>query len=172
MWSRICTTWPEKPHCGNCGVPFMNSTTSFAFTSLSMNCSMPMESILFGGARRTFVVAGPAAVALRQDICNPDSGASPNCGENPFESGLLRGIKGPLHLADIVLIEPGNLENRARRVWRAGPELLLDLVHERAYPRHVGHIDRQSNAVGQARALRFRDQLHVQEGRADTRFIA
>src|SRR5882672_7967807 len=40
MWSRICTTWPEKPHCGNCGVPFMNSTTSFDFTSWSMNCSM------------------------------------------------------------------------------------------------------------------------------------
>src|SRR6266404_3836720 len=36
----ICTTCPEKPHCGNCGVPFMNSTTSFDFTSLSMNCSM------------------------------------------------------------------------------------------------------------------------------------
>src|SRR3954453_20244593 len=42
MWSRICTTWPENPHCGNCGVPFMNSTTSLPFTSLSMNCSMLM----------------------------------------------------------------------------------------------------------------------------------
>jgi hypothetical protein len=40
MWSRICTTWPENPHCGNCGVPFMNSTTSLAFTSLSINFSM------------------------------------------------------------------------------------------------------------------------------------
>src|SRR5436309_9207898 len=40
MWSRICTTCPEKPHCGNCGVPFINSTTSFDFTSFSMNCSM------------------------------------------------------------------------------------------------------------------------------------
>src|SRR5215213_12000776 len=39
-WSRICTTWPEKPHCGNCGVPFMNKTTSFDFTSFSMNFSM------------------------------------------------------------------------------------------------------------------------------------
>src|SRR6266478_585725 len=44
-WSRICTTWPEKPHIGNCGVPFMNSTTSLAFTSLSMNCSMPMADL-------------------------------------------------------------------------------------------------------------------------------
>src|SRR6266581_6965451 len=27
---------------GNCGVPFMNTTTSLPLTSLSMNCSMPM----------------------------------------------------------------------------------------------------------------------------------
>src|SRR5215475_1432122 len=39
-WSRICTTWPENPHCGNCGVPFMNSTTSLPLTSLSIHCSM------------------------------------------------------------------------------------------------------------------------------------
>src|SRR5215470_3857206 len=47
MWSRICTTWPEKPHCGNCGVPFMKRTTSFDFTSLSMNCSMLIFVSLF-----------------------------------------------------------------------------------------------------------------------------
>src|ERR1700751_1305628 len=23
-------TWPEKPHCGNSGVPFMNRTTGFS----------------------------------------------------------------------------------------------------------------------------------------------
>ena len=34
--SKICTTWPEKPHCGKSGVPFINSTTSFDFTSFSI----------------------------------------------------------------------------------------------------------------------------------------
>ncbi len=33
---RICTTAAEKPHCGNTGVPFMNSTTGLPFTSSSM----------------------------------------------------------------------------------------------------------------------------------------
>src|SRR5215210_1772595 len=42
-WSKICTTWPENPHIGNCGVPFMNSTTSLLFSSLSMNCSIAMD---------------------------------------------------------------------------------------------------------------------------------
>src|ERR1700719_3969291 len=49
-WSRICTTWPEKPHIGNCGVPFMNSTTSLPFSSLSMNCSIDIAVILPGAA--------------------------------------------------------------------------------------------------------------------------
>src|SRR5580704_11343524 len=48
MWSRIWTTCPENPHCGNCGVPFMNSTTSFDFTSLSMNCSMLIFASFWG----------------------------------------------------------------------------------------------------------------------------
>src|SRR5665647_3466362 len=49
-WSRICTTCPEKPHCGNCGVPFMNSTTSLDFTSLSINCSMLIFASSWGSA--------------------------------------------------------------------------------------------------------------------------
>src|SRR6516164_11233175 len=39
----ICTTCPEKPHIGNCGVPFMNSTTSLLLTSFSMNCSIAIR---------------------------------------------------------------------------------------------------------------------------------
>src|SRR5581483_54694 len=58
MWSRICTTCPENPHCGNCGVPFMNSTTSFDFTSLSMNCSM-LISLSFGAADRLHGLSRP-----------------------------------------------------------------------------------------------------------------
>src|SRR5262252_2852652 len=49
-WSRIWTTWPENPHIGNCGVPFMNSTTSLDFTSLLMNWSMAIDCVLVSGA--------------------------------------------------------------------------------------------------------------------------
>src|ERR1700733_3329024 len=56
MWSRIWTTCPENPHCGNCGVPFMNSTTSFDFTSLSMNCSMLIFSSFWGGGQTHLAV--------------------------------------------------------------------------------------------------------------------
>src|SRR5216684_4353021 len=59
MWSRICTTWPEKPHCGNCGVPFMNSTTSFDFTSWSMNCSMLIFASFCGTAFRLASALNP-----------------------------------------------------------------------------------------------------------------
>src|SRR5207253_6549263 len=39
-------TWAENPHIGNCGLPFMNSTTSLLFTSLSMNWLMAMAFFL------------------------------------------------------------------------------------------------------------------------------
>src|SRR5579863_7183456 len=29
-------TWPENPHCGNSGVPFMNSTTGFSEITFSI----------------------------------------------------------------------------------------------------------------------------------------
>src|SRR5215470_2293205 len=63
MWSRICTTWPEKPHIGNCGVPFMNSTTSFDLTSLSMNWSMLMICLVC--VRRLCRVILPSDVGCR-----------------------------------------------------------------------------------------------------------
>src|SRR6266513_2924510 len=72
MWSRICTTCPEKPHCGNCGVPFMNSTTSFDFTSLSINCSMLIFASFCG------VAIGPVSARLTRTchICTPNRCAS------------------------------------------------------------------------------------------------
>src|SRR5882724_80454 len=75
MWSRICTTWPENPHCGNCGVPFMNSTTSLDFTSLSMNCSMLMVSSYAcsrrGGQILAPNVAQDSADSQRASVRNP-----------------------------------------------------------------------------------------------------
>ena len=35
---RIWIARPEKPHIGNCAVPFMNSTTGLPFTRVSMRC--------------------------------------------------------------------------------------------------------------------------------------
>src|SRR6185437_6643906 len=34
-WSRICTTCPEKPHIGNCGVLFMKGTPQFPMCGFS-----------------------------------------------------------------------------------------------------------------------------------------
>src|SRR3954447_2888897 len=69
MWFRIWTTWPEKPHIGNCGVPFMKSTTSSDFTSVSMRVLvsvmadllrslMPRIEKLVKAANGGFVVEG------------------------------------------------------------------------------------------------------------------
>src|SRR5437763_2217171 len=55
-WSRICTTWAENPHIGNCGLPFMNSTTSLLFTSLSMNWLMAMAFSFRAQVVRTVVL--------------------------------------------------------------------------------------------------------------------
>src|SRR5208283_2024533 len=51
MWLRICTTCIEKPHCGACGVPFMNSTTSALSISLLMRALVSLISLVlsFGG---------------------------------------------------------------------------------------------------------------------------
>jgi hypothetical protein len=49
----------------------MNSTTSLAFTSLSMNCSMPMDSNPFERRRHQF------AASVR-DICSADTRVTPS----------------------------------------------------------------------------------------------
>src|SRR5260370_27633182 len=41
-----CTAREEKPHCGNCGVPFMKSTTRLPVTCSLMRCWVSMGSIL------------------------------------------------------------------------------------------------------------------------------
>src|SRR4028118_1690486 len=48
-WSRIATARLEKPHCGNRDVPFMNRTTSFAFTISSIRLLVSLiAASLFG----------------------------------------------------------------------------------------------------------------------------
>src|SRR6185503_3614596 len=158
MWSRICTTWPENPHIGNCGVPFMNSTTSFAFTSLSMNCSIAMEFRPVGHARPRSLIYVPKKLLPTQEY-------RPNL-------PAFRGIKCALDLENIVLVQSGDLHDRAWRVRPTLPKRLLHLVHQRAQPVHIGHKHRKTNTVGKARALRFRDQLHVHECLANARFVA
>src|SRR5260221_2562663 len=46
-WVSTWTTAAEKPHCGNTGVPFMNSTTSL----LEISCLMRSNTGLLGVAR-------------------------------------------------------------------------------------------------------------------------
>src|SRR5262245_49998883 len=119
----------------------MNSTTSFAFTSLSMNCSIPME---FHPVGRPAPPRSPIYVPkklLPTQERRPDSPA-------------FWGIKCALDLENIVLVQPGDLHDRPRRIRPALPQLLLNFVHERAQPVHVGHKDRQAHTVGEARAFR------------------
>src|SRR5450432_593163 len=49
----ICTAALEKPHCGNCGVPFMYSTTGWLVT-----CSRMVSWVLIGGFRKSRRIAG------------------------------------------------------------------------------------------------------------------
>src|SRR5437016_3022024 len=49
---RICTTAAENPHCGNTGVPYMNSTASLELISLA-DIGMAVPSI----GRRQFLGA-------------------------------------------------------------------------------------------------------------------
>src|ERR1035437_874368 len=64
----------------------MNSTTSFPFTSLSMNCSMPMDFLSRWTAPR------PRCLQIA-DICSADSSATPSGLKMAGKSGLLRGVE-------------------------------------------------------------------------------
>lgn len=53
----------EKPHCGISGVPFMNSTTGFEATALSMAALVSVDSSRScEGVRRIRGLAGVAAI--------------------------------------------------------------------------------------------------------------
>src|SRR5215467_3604950 len=162
-WSRIWTTWPENPHIGNCGVPFMNSTTSLPLTSLSMNCSMAIASLMFGrpahAPRRTRVICSVAAPPA-QGVWRTPASLFRWCVESAFD------------LEYIVLIEAVDLDDGARRIRPLAPKLLLHLVHQRSKSKHVGDVDHDAHAVAQARPLRFDDHLHVEKALPDARLLA
>src|SRR6185312_1935207 len=101
----------------------MNSTTSLPFTSLSMNCSMPMELSSFRG--------GPTRRTAERDICSAKAPVTPRGIESYAKSRAFRGIKGAFDLENVVLVQPGDLNDGARRVRSARPELFLHLVHQR-----------------------------------------
>src|SRR6476469_11177734 len=89
--SRICTTCPEKPHCGNCGVPFMNSTTSFDFTSLSMNCSMLIFASFCGMSFEGRQPVNTTVMYVLQTVVHPKQ----NGGELACRASA---PDGPIHL--------------------------------------------------------------------------
>src|SRR6185312_12828228 len=53
-------------------------------------------------------------------------------------SGPCRSVKGALDLDDIVLVQPGDLDDGARRIRPRPPKLLLDQVHQWPIAGHVG----------------------------------
>src|SRR5215469_9758763 len=66
---------------------------------------------------------------------------------------LQRGVEGALHLHDVVLVEPVNLHDCARRIGWLAPQFFLHLVHDWPEPEHVSHINYDANAITQARAF-------------------
>jgi len=57
---RIRTAWPEKPHCGADGVPFMYSITSLSLTCASMSfitSSAPVGTSFFLGLKSSWLSA-------------------------------------------------------------------------------------------------------------------
>src|SRR5438105_6847042 len=156
MWSRICTTWPENPHIGNCGVPFMNSTTSLALTSFSMNCSIAMECLLF---RRPRVSARRTPSRAICSVAGPRAQGPPALDRSLFH----RRVERAFDLENVVLIEAVDLDDGALRIGAVAPQLFLHLVDQRAKPKHVRHIDDDAHAVAQARPLRFGVRAHVEK---------
>src|SRR5512146_2893828 len=63
------------------------------------------------------------------------------------DSFVFRGIKPAFHLENIVLVQAGNLKDRAGRIGPAAPQSFPHLVDQRTQPTHVGHEDREANAI-------------------------
>src|SRR5690606_10816129 len=81
---------------------------------------------------------------------------------------LHRSVERALHLEDIVLIEPLDLEYRAWWIGLAAPQLLLNLMNNRSVAVHIGYVHDEAYGIAQCRAFRFGDQLHVQKALADS----
>src|SRR5262245_33047332 len=74
-----------------------------------------------------------------------------------------RRIEGALDLEDVVLVQPVHLEDGARGIGPARPQLLLHLVDQWTEPEHVGDVNDDENRVEQGSTFRLRDQLLVAE---------
>src|SRR5262249_58967379 len=77
-----------------------------------------------------------------------------------------------LDFENVVLVEPMNLHDGARWIGPGTPQFLLDLVGNRTEPKHVGDVDDNPHAIAQCRALRLRDQLHVEKSLTNPGFVA
>src|SRR5262249_36149861 len=84
---------------------------------------------------------GGAGGAAPSDFYVAWGSGEPRGKGHPRRSLFHRGVKGAFDLEYIVLTEPVDLDDGARRVGSLAPELLLDLVHQRPKSNHVGHVD-------------------------------
>src|SRR5262249_23055141 len=89
-----------------------------------------------------------------------------------FTSFLHWRIERALDLDDVVLVQAMDLDDGAGRIGALAPKLGLDLIDDRPEAVHVGSIDDKPHGVAKARALGFRNQLHVQQSLADAGFVA
>src|SRR3954463_15040188 len=72
---RTCTASCEKPHCGNCGVPFMKRTTRLPVTCSLMRCWVSMAAILSPSTRDPGDAGqiGPRADFFKPRLCQEGS---------------------------------------------------------------------------------------------------
>src|SRR5262245_38057516 len=121
----------------------MNSTTSLPLTSLSMNCSIAMESLSYRrsvGTRPSLPDASsavdprPVRCATLGPICSVAARRSQGPG-----SLFNRRVEGPFHLENVVLVEAVDFDDGPRRIGPLAPKLLLDLVDQRPKAKHVSH---------------------------------
>src|SRR5262249_2523802 len=89
-----------------------------------------------------------------------------------FTSFLHWRIERALDLDDVVLVQAMDLDDGAGRIGALTPKLSLDLIDDRPEAVHIGRIDDEPHGVAKARALGFRNQLHVQKSLADAGFVA
>src|SRR5262245_47589233 len=137
----------------------MNSTTSFPFTSLSMNCSMPMES-------HPFERRGPLHSAIYVSQKVPPT-------QEPFADSLgFWCIEGAFHLETVVLVKGGDLDNSAWRIWAAAPKLFLQLVYQGPQPTHIGDKHGEADAIRKPGAFGLGNALHVQKRLPDASLFA
>jgi methyl-accepting chemotaxis protein len=79
----------------------------------------------------------------------------------PSPASFCRAKERALHLRDIVLTEPGHLDDGAWRIGCTAPKLFLNFVHDRSIAVHIGDIDHEPHGMTQSAAGRLYDCFHV-----------